>query len=204
MSPFNGVAKCQLNDGRIVPMNQISKSDLLDKYICYCPQFFQAKNVSLREIFLTNNNITEEQGLWLLQMMCLDKWFKLLPEQWDTFFSDLSSLSGGERNRFKIALELAKFIKPVVKNEQEIDINTHVRYTYEFYENIVFLDETFDNIDKISQDIIMKFFMYYVNKKQLGLVIITHDLAPFRYVDYELFLFNNGLLQKSKSNYTKV
>lgn len=197
--PLEGNVKVVLEDNTIMFVDNISRRNLISK-VGYCPQFSSFKNVLLRDLILTKNNLTEQQGEWLLKSFEMDKWFQSLPNGWNTYLSDSSQISGGQLSRLSIISQLAMHLRNK-KIDDDID---DIRYEYCFDPFILIIDETLDNIDLKTKLQIIKMLTFYVAKNQLGIVCITHDINAFKDIQYTSILFSGGEAKYLQSFYSDV
>lgn len=158
-------------EGKIlVDGKDLSKINLNSFYdhVSYVSQEVPVFDGTLRENLLFDKNVSDQEIVKVLELVCLDKFYERLEKGLDTELGEKGiRMSGGERQR----LALARLFFDDSK--------------------IIVLDEATSAMDNVTEKLVMKNVLDYLTNKTI--LIIAHRLETIKNVD-EIFVLDGGAI----------
>ncbi|MBR3117203.1 MAG: ABC transporter ATP-binding protein [Bacilli bacterium] len=146
-------------------LNEIDLNSYYD-HVSYLSQDSVIFDGTLKENIVFDKKVSDEEIEKVLGLVCLEEFYKKLPDGLDTNLGEKGILvSGGERQR--IGLARLFFDKA----------------------NVVILDEATSQVDNITEKVVMKNINNYLENKTL--IVIAHRLNTIENAD-EIFVVLNG------------
>ena len=154
---------------------ELSKFDLNSFYdkVSYVSQEAPIFDGTLRENLVFDKDVSDDEILRVLDLVCLDKFYSRLSEGLDTELGEKGiRMSGGERQR----VALARLFFDDAK--------------------IIILDEATSAMDNITEKEVMENVLRELDSKTL--IVIAHRLETIKDVD-EIFVLDSGKIVESGS-----
>lgn len=157
-----------LVDGK--DLSNINLNSFYD-YVSYVSQEVPVFDGSLRENLVFDKNVSDEEIVKVLELVCLDKFYERLEDGLDTELGEKGiRMSGGERQR----LALARLFFDDSK--------------------IIILDEATSAMDNVTEKVVMKNVLEHLTNKTI--LIVAHRLETIKDVDEILVLEDGSIVEK--------
>ena len=161
------------NNGNIlIDNNELSKLNLNSFYdnVTYVSQEAPIFDGTLRENLVFDKKISDEEIIKVLNLVCLDTFYKKLENGLDTELGEKGiRMSGGERQRVALARLFFDDSK------------------------IIILDEATSAMDNITEKHVMKNIVKYLRNKTL--IVIAHRLETIKDID-KIYVLYDGIIQE--------
>ena len=161
------------NSGNIlIDDKELSKLNLNSFYdnVTYVSQEAPIFDGTIRENLIFDKNISDEEILKILNLVCLDKFYEKLDKGLDTELGEKGiRMSGGERQRVALARLFFDDSK------------------------IIVLDEATSSMDNITEKIVMRNIVERLENKTI--IIIAHRLETIKDVDM-IYVLSDGIIKE--------